>query len=77
MKVALFQMHPDKAPGSDGMTPAFFQKHWSIVGADIVNLTKYFIETGELPRELNETNIVLIPKKKEFGVCYGAQAPIA
>lgn len=27
VKFALFQMHPDKAPGPDGMMPAFFQKH--------------------------------------------------
>lgn len=25
-----FQMHPDKAPGSDGITPAFFQKHGAL-----------------------------------------------
>lgn len=26
VREALFCMHPDKAPGTDGMTPAFFQK---------------------------------------------------
>ena len=26
VKQALFQMHPSKSPGSDGMSPFFFQK---------------------------------------------------
>lgn len=26
VRKALFQMHPDKAPGPDGMTPAFFKR---------------------------------------------------
>lgn len=63
VRKAAFQMHPNKAPGLDGMTPAFFQKHWGIVGQDIVQLVKHFFLTGEVPRELNETNIVLVPKK--------------
>lgn len=45
VKFALFQMHPDKAPGPDGMTPAFFQKHWNIVGEDVYHLTKQFFST--------------------------------
>lgn len=60
----LFEMHPDKAPGPDGMSPAFFQKHWSIVGKNIVEVVKSFLETGELLPGLNDTNIVLIPKNK-------------
>lgn len=31
VKEPLFSMHSDKAPGLDGMNPAFFQKHWSVV----------------------------------------------
>ncbi|XP_060960654.1 uncharacterized protein LOC133031222 [Cannabis sativa] len=66
VKNALFQMHLDKAPGPDGMGLGFFQKHWDIIGADIVGLVTNFFNTGELPRDLNTTNLVLIPKKKNF-----------
>lgn len=45
---ALFQMHPDKAPGPDGMTPTFFQRHWKIVGEDIFNLVRNFFATGDI-----------------------------
>ena len=27
VKTALFQMHPSKSPGPNGMTPFFFQKY--------------------------------------------------
>ncbi|KAL8106853.1 hypothetical protein AgCh_023591 [Apium graveolens] len=64
VKMAIFQMHPDKAPGPDGMTPAFFQKHLKILGEDVVKMTRKFFRTGVMLRGLNEMNIVLIPKKK-------------
>ena len=48
IRVALFQMHPSKSPGPDGMSPFFFQKYWSIVGADVCLAVKNFLETGVL-----------------------------
>ncbi|KAM6545103.1 hypothetical protein CsatB_025839 [Cannabis sativa] len=64
VRSALFQMHPDKSPGPDGMTPAFYQKHWSIVGADVVQFVREFFVSGKFPDSINDTHIVLIPKKK-------------
>lgn len=64
VKGALFQMHPDKSPGPDGMTPALFQKQWIIVGRVIVTMVCQFFSDGVLSDGLNDTNIVLIPKKK-------------
>lgn len=64
VKQALFQMHPDKSPGPDGMTLALFQKNWKTVGKDVVLMVRDFLRTGNLNASLNETNIVLIPKKK-------------
>lgn len=64
VKHALFQMNPDKSPGPDGMTPAFFQKHWPIVGNDIVDMVRIVFQNGVITNGLNDTNIVLIPKRK-------------
>ncbi|XP_060968583.1 uncharacterized protein LOC133036110 [Cannabis sativa] len=66
VKKAIFQMHPDKSPGPDGMTPAFYHKCWSIVGRDVVRAVQRFFSTGEFDPGCSKAKIVLIPKKKNL-----------
>ncbi|XP_019168052.1 PREDICTED: uncharacterized protein LOC109163801 [Ipomoea nil] len=64
VKSALFSMYPDKAPGPDGMNPGFYQHFWDVVGTDVSSYIMNCLNTGSFPSKLNETNIILIPKKK-------------
>ena len=60
----VFFMHPDKAPGPDGMNPTFFQHYWHILGQDVCTACLSFISNCAIPEEINSTHIVLILKKK-------------
>uniref|UniRef100_A0A803QJH3 Protein kinase domain-containing protein n=1 Tax=Cannabis sativa TaxID=3483 RepID=A0A803QJH3_CANSA len=66
VKQALFQMHPDKAPETDGVRPSFYETHWDIVGRNIIQFFCAFFDTWIFPTSSNDTNLVLIPKKKSF-----------
>ena len=62
VKEALFMMHPEKAPGSDGMTALFFQHSWHIIKNDLVEMVNNFLVSEEIDTRLNITNICMIPK---------------
>lgn len=62
IKEAFWSMKPYKAPGPDGLHAGFFQRFWLIVGASVTKkVEKVFIER-KVPKYLNNTHIVFIPK---------------
>jgi hypothetical protein len=62
---ALFQIGPLKAPGPDGFPARFFQKNWELLQTDVIRVVQEFFQTGVMPHGVNETAIVLIPKKED------------
>nr|KYP48093.1 Transposon TX1 uncharacterized [Cajanus cajan] len=61
-RVALFSMHGDKSPGPDGLNPGFYKRFWYLLGPEIYHASNQWLEQGSFPPQLNDTNIVLIPK---------------
>ena len=57
-------MHPDKAPGPDGMNAGFYKRYWGIVGQDVTRVTLDMLNGKDQLREINYINLVLMPKKK-------------
>lgn len=62
-RAAVKEMHPDKASGPDGLNPAFFQHFWSCLGSEVFSCCKLWLADMAFPLGLNDTNVVLIPKK--------------
>lgn len=62
VRLTIFQHGPLKSPGSDGFSDIFFQKYWDIVGDKVFEAVHNFFLEGVLLREMNHTNVTLIPK---------------
>jgi hypothetical protein len=62
---ALFQIGPLKAPGPDGFPACFLQRNWDLFKADVILVVQKFFSDGVMPEGVNDTTIVLIPKKDD------------
>ena len=51
-----------KAPGPDGYPVIFYKQLWPTVRDDIIKAVTYFFCIGSMPREVNSSLIVRIPK---------------
>jgi hypothetical protein len=56
-------MRSNAAPGPDGLNVAFYKASWNWVKEDIHDLVKDFYTHVVLPTDLNQTYIILFPKK--------------
>ena len=66
LRVAVFAMPPEKAPGPDGFIGLFFRTCWEVICDDLLAaITAMTEDGGGNFGLLNKANIVLLPKKME------------
>ncbi|KFK27798.1 hypothetical protein AALP_AA8G430800 [Arabis alpina] len=59
---AIFDIGPDRAPGPDGITGAFYQQFWPDIKEEILSEITLIFQRGAFQGPTNHTNICLIPK---------------
>ncbi|KAH9670347.1 reverse transcriptase domain-containing protein [Citrus sinensis] len=62
IKNVVFCMKALKAKGIDSLHALFYQTQWNVVGNSVCKLIKDIFSGTEVPKELNRTLLVLIPK---------------
>lgn len=62
IKSTIFKLNPNKAPGPDGLTSAFFKASWETIGLEVVAAIKNFFASNFLPAMTNATILSLVPK---------------
>ncbi|GKB49009.1 RNA-directed DNA polymerase, eukaryota, reverse transcriptase zinc-binding domain protein [Tanacetum coccineum] len=62
IKIALFDIDDDKAPGPDGYTSKFYKKAWNVIKGEFCAAINEFFLTGKLLGGINATLISLFPK---------------
>ncbi|WVZ96660.1 hypothetical protein U9M48_042270 [Paspalum notatum var. saurae] len=74
---AIRQSPPDKAPGPDGFTGAFYKTCWPIIKADIMAVMNSLHSQRFLDFDLlNTANVVLLPKH-DSAECLASYRPIS
>ena len=62
VKVAIFNMKHNKAPGPDGFPIEFYQKFWSLISKDIMDLFNDFYSGALDLARFNYGVVTLLPK---------------
>lgn len=76
IKMALFSIPDNKAPGPDGFTALFFKRCWHIIGVEFIAAIKYCFRQSSIPCCVNTTRIALVPKV-ENPACMDDYRPIS
>ncbi|GLT45910.1 hypothetical protein SLA2020_197060 [Shorea laevis] len=62
IKTVVFQLGAYKAPGIDGFPGCFYQQHWDMIASDVCQAVRHFFNNGYMLKEMNRTQLVLVPK---------------
>lgn len=65
VRKALNEMCLDKSPSHDEINPAFYEMFWNIIGAELTEEYFCILSNYQMPSSLNDTEVVLIPKKSK------------
>ena len=63
MKSVVFSMSIHSARGVDGWSGKKFQAAWDIIKHDVLKAVNFLLKGGIIPRSVNATLLVIIPKK--------------
>lgn len=58
----LFKLNPNKAPGPDGLTSAFFKASWGFLSHEVLDSVAHFFSSSFMPAASNSTILSLVPK---------------
>ncbi|XP_016505767.1 uncharacterized protein LOC107823591 [Nicotiana tabacum] len=62
VKKVVYSIDINKSSRSDGYGSDFFRAAWSIIGKDVAEAVLEFFQNGQFLKQINATNIALIPK---------------
>ncbi|RVW96808.1 Transposon TX1 uncharacterized 149 kDa protein [Vitis vinifera] len=65
VRMAVFQLNKEKAPGPDGFTIAVYQECWDVIKEDLTRVFLEFHTNGVINQSTNVTFIALVPKKSQ------------
>ncbi|RVW19678.1 Structural maintenance of chromosomes protein 3, partial [Vitis vinifera] len=65
VRMAVFQLNREKAPGPDGFTLAVYQECWDVIKEDLMRVFFEFHTKGVINRSTNATFIAMVPKKSQ------------